>query len=418
MKFIKKFIGKKPVFKRSSKAEQETALNGHRDARIALASNVKTSPEILYYLAEHDEDTGVRHAVVSNPSTPIQVSTFLAKDKDQDIRVALATRLANMLPTLDHDAQTQHYKIASESLAILALDEVLKIRMALSAALKNAHNAPPKVALQLAQDVERAVSEPILRFCMALSDTALVEILNGAPEAWKISAIATREDVSEALSDAIIDTGDRQAGVALLENENALISESGYSKIVARAREVEEWQRPLALRKALPKEVALEMSGFVEAKIMQILLHTQHFDAETVLDIKRNFHLGLEMLETIEEGASVADRIENHVRKGTLTDETILTASAMQDKAFVIAALAKLSGYKKEIVEKIVALNAPQPFTALIWKAGLSMRTCLTLQRELAKIPRAKLLYPRDGVDFPMSEDDMTWQLELVGAEK
>lgn len=418
MKFIKKFIGKRPNFQRSSKAEQDMALNGHRDARIALAANVKTSPEILYYLAEHDEDTGVRHAVISNPSTPIQVSSFLAKDKDQDIRVALANRLANLLPELDREAQTQHYKIASEALAVLALDEVLKIRTALSAALKNVHNAPPKVALQLAQDVERAVSEPILRFCLALSDASLIEILSDAPEAWKISAIAAREAVSEKVSDAIIETGDIQAGTALLENENALITVRGYGKIVEHARDIIEWQRPLALRKALPKAIALEMSGFVEAKIMQILLCTQQFDADTVLDIKRNFHLGLEMLETAEESETLSERIAKHVREDTLSDEVILTASAMQDKAFVIAALAKLSGYKKEIIEKIVALNAPQPFTALIWKAGLSMRTCLTLQRELAKIPRAKLLYPRDGVDFPMSEEDMKWQLELVGAEK
>ncbi|MEM1021659.1 MAG: hypothetical protein AAGJ09_14345, partial [Pseudomonadota bacterium] len=49
--------------------------------------------------------------------------------------------------------------------------------------------------------------------------------------------------------------------------------------------------------------------------------------------------------------------------------------------------------------------------TALAWKAGLTMRTGLALQRSIALINASDILPAKDGVDFPMEEGDMEWLL-------
>jgi hypothetical protein len=49
--------------------------------RRKLATRGDARPEILYYLAE-DEDTKVRRAVASNPTTPRQADLILADDRD------------------------------------------------------------------------------------------------------------------------------------------------------------------------------------------------------------------------------------------------------------------------------------------------------------------------------------------------
>ena len=123
--------------------EKEIAESADEKKRISLAKNSKTHQEILYYLAEKDPSVDVRKAVAENASTPLHVSTLLAEDSNIDVRMALAGRLVDLLPDLDHDKHSQLYAYVVQALGTLALDEVLKIRKALSSALKDHAHAPP-----------------------------------------------------------------------------------------------------------------------------------------------------------------------------------------------------------------------------------------------------------------------------------
>ena len=51
--------------------------------------------------------------------------------------------------------------------------------------------------------------------------------------------------------------------------------------------------------------------------------------------------------------------------------------------------------------------------TALAWHADLSMRTALTLQKELAQVPSHAILNARGGVDYPLSQDELSWYLDF-----
>ena len=61
--------------------------------------------------------------------------------------------------------------------------------------------------------------------------------------------------------------------------------------------------------------------------------------------------------------------------------------------------------------ERIAAARSAKAMTALAWKAGFSMRFAVKLQSRYANVPSGELLHPRDGFDYPMSEEDMTWQI-------
>jgi hypothetical protein len=51
--------------------------------------------------------------------------------------------------------------------------------------------------------------------------------------------------------------------------------------------------------------------------------------------------------------------------------------------------------------------------TALNWKAGLSMRTAVTLQRQICGVPQKNLVLAREGIGYPLSEDEMSWYLDF-----
>ena len=132
-------------------SQKQLAVSGKTRDRLALARDINTHKEILFYLAEHDPDEKVRKAVAQNIATPMQANTKLATDASVDVRMALAGQLVKLLPDLSVDTHSQLYAFAVQALGTLALDEVLKIRSALTSTLKDHAYAPPSVAAQLAR---------------------------------------------------------------------------------------------------------------------------------------------------------------------------------------------------------------------------------------------------------------------------
>jgi len=399
--------------------EKEMAKTGSKKKRLTLAKNCKTHKEILYYLAEKDPDPMIRKAVAQNEEMPVQASPILAGDVSEDVRLALARRLVDLLPGLSGEKHSQLYAFAVQSLGTLALDEVLKIRVALSSTLKDHAHTPPKIAGQLARDVEREVSEPILRFCAALSDDDLLDIIKDHPASWAMQAIAGRSSVSENISEAVIKTKDVPGGSVLIGNEGAKITESLLHTIVEMAKKFPEWQKPMATRSKMPVSIVKDLAEFVDASVRDLLLQRSDFDEQMSEEIAAIFRRRVDYATQEDDGGEgVEERLNRIVDEGRLNEETISDALAMRDKAFVNAAIARIVGIDTDGVVKVFEMKSPKAIVALAWKAGLSMRLALQLQKEIGHIQPRELLYPKDGTDYPMSDDDLHWQLEFLGLKK
>ncbi len=397
--------------------EKSLAVSSEKSDRMRLAQNKKTHQEILYFLAQHDSDDEVRRAVAGNSSTPVQASVVLSQDHNQDVRLTLAQRLVHLLPHLSEEKHSQLYAFAVQALGNLALDEVLKIRLALSSALKDQAAAPPKVAAQLARDVERDVAEPVLRYCTALPDEDLIAILSAHPASWAVQAIASRAQVAQPVSQAVIDTDDIPAGLILMNNQGAMISTQTLMDIVEKSKKFSEWQKPIAMRKNLPPSLARELMEFVEESVRNLLLERTDYAPEDMDAITKTVRRRLER-DVESESQSVEARVAALLQKKELDDAVISDAIAMRDREFLCAALGALARTSSVHVEKIIAMKAPKPLIALCWRAGLSMRTALLLQRDVAGVVPAELIYPRGGTDYPLTPEDIAWQLDFLGLKK
>jgi len=421
MGILEKIFPRKAL-KLSETEERAIADSGSERARRALASDEHTSQEILYFLAEKDPSPAVRKAVATNPSTPLQASPILAMDGDEDIRLVLAGRLMKILPDLSQDKYSQLYAFAVQSLGMLALDEVLKIRKALAETLKDHAHTPPAVAAQLARAVEREVSEPILRFCVALSDDDIVDILQNHPANWAAEAVAGRKSLSNRVSRAVFDTGNTRAGAIMLANEGANIAPQLLEMIVEQAREYPEWHKPLAMRKTLPPLMAMKLAAYVDGTVKKILLERTDLDAVTIGEItaivkrRGEFDEEKRKAETRDAGDPV-ERAKKLYESGDLNEEVVSDAIAMNDRKFVLAAMAYRARTTIENIEKVLDVRAPKSICAVTWKAGYSARLALKLQQTFGRVPPASLIYPRGGTDYPIDCEVMKAQLEIIGIE-
>lgn len=393
--------------------ERALAASPNVAERLKLARDPQTHLEILYYLAG-DEDDAVRLAVAKNGGTPVQASPVIARDRNVDVRLALAHRLMGLLPELSQEQHSQLYAFAAQALGVLALDEVLKVRIALSSVLKDMACAPPEVVIRLARDIERQVSEPILRYCSALPDKDLLEILAEHPQPWVVEAIASRRRLGASVSDAIIERRNVRAGTALISNDEADISDDTLAVIVERAKDTPEWHRPLCLRKHLPAFLMREIVRFVDSSLHKFILERTDFSSEERAEIEDTVKRRMRFLvDSKGNRIDPRDKVMALHKAGKLEETVMSDALALREYGFIETGLALKTGLPLETIQRMVRTRSGKAVTALAWRAGYSMRFALDLQRDLAKVPHPELLYPRNGTDYPLTAEEMNWQIDF-----
>ncbi len=393
--------------------------SGRVSDRLKIAGNSEAPQEALYFLAE-DKDQDVRLAVARNPSTPIHAAKILASDAAHEIRVINADKIARLLPNLDEGAKSLISQLTVQTIETIVEDQAVAVRAALANALCEQAGTPPHIARRLAEDAERKVAEPILRYCAALTDDDLMEIIARHPVTWRLSAIAERPEVSERVSGAIINANDEVASAALVKNEQARIARESFEKILDTARTLGSIRNALSLRRNLPEGMADKIEQYVGRAVMNVLEDSHELDATTLAEVHETVTRRVKRANEPKKGENQISFAARLMKEGKLTETEIGDALSLDDHEFVQAAMAVRGRVVLHIAEKILASQSPKAIMALAWRAGLSPRFGLQLQRSsIGKIPPRQLLYPK-GTDehFPQTDAEMQWQLEFFGVDK
>jgi len=124
----------------------------------------------------------------------------------------------------------------------------------LSRTLAPVTNAPSKASTTLASHRNIAVAGPLLERSVALSDDSLAEIAANAPRD-RLQLLAARAEISESLSDVLVDRGDGEIARKVLGNPGAHVSELGFVKLINRAKTDRALADTIAARTDLPPEL-------------------------------------------------------------------------------------------------------------------------------------------------------------------
>ncbi len=426
-KLFRAASGNKPITYDEAK---KLARHDDPKVRISLAAREDVKPEILYYLVD-DESPEVRRTIAVNAGTPPQANLILARDNDDGVRTGLAERIARLVPDLSTDEQNNIRRLTFEVLEILARDQVTRVRQILSEALKDVAHAPPEVINRLARDAELVVSGPILEHSPLLSDEDIVDIIVNDPVNGVLAAISRRCQVSEPVCDAIVEAGDEDDIAVLLANQSAQIREQTLDHIIDRAVDVEQWHKPLIKRPKLSAKASIRLARFVADNLLEIFSKREDLDP-TVIDKVREIvrkRLEEEPEEPLKDGEGkktgkpkkkkksgtmdVLDEARKMHDAGMLGLATIEDSLQNRDNEFIIAALSVMAGIPIGVVEKIVSTQSAKGLVSVSWKAGLPMETAVQLQKKIAEIPIKSVLFEKTGGAYPLSEDEMIWQLEF-----
>jgi uncharacterized protein (DUF2336 family) len=406
--------------KKLSYDEAREALETHAyKVREHLAGQEGVEPEILYFLAS-DQSVIVRRKVAANPSTPQQANKILTSDNDDDVRCELARKIGRLVPGLDPSEASRVRDLAIEVMERLARDSLPRVRAILSEEIKSSDRVPAYIVKQLAQDLELIVCAPVLEYSPLLSDEDLIEIVAGARVEGGLAAIAKRTSVSEPVCDALVASFDVSAIAMLLANPNAQFREDALDRVIEHASEIEAWHQPVVMRADLSLRAVRRIAGFVSSSLIRLLSERGGLDEETAGFLSKRVRERLEYEGVRENSASAEDyakaAVESALAAGKLDDEFVLEAIEAGDRRTVSYALVALSKLPKSIVDRILVSQSGKAITALAWRARLSMRVAVKVQSGIARLPGTKLLLAREGVHFPLTQDEMNWHLGYFGA--
>jgi hypothetical protein len=100
---------------------------------------------------------------------------------------------------------------------------------------------------------------------------------------------------------------------------------------------------------------------------------------------------------------------------GRLDEDALVQALGHAEvvRALVREALVLRSGIDQTTVDRILAAGSAKGITALAWKADPGMRVAAQLQLRLGGIAPGAVLRSRDGIDYPLTPEEMDWQLDF-----
>jgi uncharacterized protein (DUF2336 family) len=384
--------------------------------RVRLGASPHTDPGTLHDLAA-DPSVIVRAVLALNQAVPSKTNELLAGDPDERVRILLAGRLAALAPTLSARGQARLHRDTWETLRTLVRDEAVRVRAVIAEAIKDLPNAPRDIIVQLADDTDATVYEPVIRLSPLLTTEDLVSLVVKAPAAGTRRAVARREPLHETVSEAIATAPDSAAIRALLANPSAQIREATLDALIARSAEHPEWHEPLVSRPSLPSRSAHMLSEIVAAHLLETL--AARADLPTALTQELRQRVAARLSQAVPAGCPTRRDVLMQARtlaaKDELNEDAVLAAARRGESRYAEAMLAVAARMPVSVVERASSLRSAKGMVSLAWKAGFTMRTALALQALLARLPPDAVLTAGPAGGFPLSVEEMRWQLDFLG---
>jgi uncharacterized protein (DUF2336 family) len=236
--------------------------------------------------------------------------------------------------------------------------------------LADAPGTPRELAVLLAND-EIDIASPVLIKSKVLEDTDLIEIVRSR-STQHLLAIAMRRDLSTAVADALVQSGEKDVIRTLLENEDAGISRATMAYLVEQSKAVDEFQEPLVKRRDLPGDLARRMCLWVSAAIRQSLLERFDIDPDTLDDSLEPIAREESERQQPAEADAAGELAHTLGEDRKLTPRLLMQTLRRGEVPLFEAMLAEMSGLRPTLIRRLCYEQGGQGLAVLARGISLS----------------------------------------------
>jgi uncharacterized protein (DUF2336 family) len=230
-----------------------------------------------------------------------------------------------------------------------------KALVELSGNLAPVDNAPIEVIRRLARNDEIAVAGPVLAQSARLSTGDLIEIAASKGQ-QHLLAISGRGEIEEAVTDVLINRGDRQVVHRLADNAGARFSETGFTTLVRNAESDDGLAEKIGQRADLPTPLMTELlskaTEAVRARLLEQATPETRANVQRVLD-KISGDLGRDAVVT-RDFIPAQRGILQMKKEGRLNEAALLEFASRRLYEQTVAALSMLSSAPIELIATLM----------------------------------------------------------------
>ena len=325
----------------------------------------------------------------------------LKDDRSAHARESTAAKVADQF--CQGNLSDSERQIAEEIFGFLVRDVAVKVREALCHHLKESRHVPHDVALSLARDVE-SVALPMIESSQVLSDEDLIEIVRCQGTARQ-KAVARRVQVSEQVSEVLIETENEEVVTTLVENPTTDLSEQVMQRVVESFPDSEAVQSVLAQRAELPVSVAERLVGLVSYTMRQHLIDHYDIPVDETGDVVKQTreHATLSLIGSSQNLESVRRLVRQLFTNGHLTPSILLRSMSMGKLVFFEVAMAELAKVPIMTVRTLLYEQDALGFSSIFRRAGLPKPLLPAFQAAAGAIQKIESEGTRNNNDSEVS---------------
>lgn len=293
---------------------------------------------------------------IASPAAPFSLIDELNEavaNGDAKRRLRIMLRIADLFAAGARNYSSQQIAVFDDVLRELAADIEIGARAELSHRLAHVNGAPPRTVRTLAFDDAIEVAGPVLTHSDQLTDDELVESASNKSQAH-LFAIAQRLKLSEAVTDVLVERGDRRVVNKVARNRGARFSLAGYEKLTVRARRDRSLTLVLGRRGDLPRQCFIKLLEAASASVRARLQaeHPQAGDAvrDAVDDVATVMQRGARAGS--EAHAAAARDAKSRFRVAGASEASVHAPARAQEFEKTVVALARLGRFPVDLVER------------------------------------------------------------------
>jgi uncharacterized protein (DUF2336 family) len=270
----------------------------------------------------------------------------------------------------------EQISLFDDVIARLAAQIEVTARAKLARLLAPVANAPANTIKTLARDHDIEVAGPVLARCERLDDATLRESAATRSQ-LHLLAISKRRNLSEAVTDVLVERGDARVARSVTRNAGARFSDGGFEMLVKRSVGDDVLAERLGLRSDLPRHHFLRLIARASDTVRAKLAAANPDAAEAIRAVVTEVvgKIRADAVSQSDNYASARRKLEEMQRAGTLSEATIYESAKARRFEDTVAALALMCGVPIEAAETAMLDEAPDTTLILAKAAGLSWTT-------------------------------------------
>lgn len=291
----------------------------------------------------------------------------LARDRSIEGRQTLAGSISDLFEGRSETLSDRERALMYDIMHQMVHDTEMSVRKIVSTRISAAPDVPADLVLMLAND-DIEVAFPVLSKCALLRDEDLIEIIRQRAVEHQL-AISIRHNVSEKVSDALVQDGDENVIKSLLENSGARISSKTMEYLVDESERVNIYQEPILRREDLDPQFAKRMYMWVSAALRTHIVENFDVDKSDLDELLENAAIEASGSSRPEAPRDKSDVLADELaEEDAVTPELLLQALRGGQVHLFVSLFRRHTGLRKALITRFV-LEATGEGLAIACKA-------------------------------------------------